>query len=137
MIETAGRDWVARRVEGVGAISNAMTIHADWQTSGESLKPNGGGKIDFQKTFEDEQMVAAVGARQRRQVAHNWLKAREGRIGLRTMADLLRQHPEGYDPTESEVCTNICMHAGPYPNRFWQACGAMMMEAAPRAPWPG
>ncbi len=131
VIETAGRDWVARKVEGVGAISNAMTIHADWQESLTSLKPNGGGKIDFQQTFEDEQKVGAVGARQRQKVAYDWLKSRAGNIGLRTMADLLRQHPEGYDPAEGEVCANICMHAGPYPNRFWQACGAMIMEAAP------
>jgi len=131
VIETAGRDWVARKIEGVGAISNAMTIHADWQESCAPLKPNGDGKIDFQKTFEDEQRVGAVGARQRQKVAYDWLKAREGKIGLRTMADLLRQHPEGYDPADGEVCTNICMHAGPHPNRFWQACGAMILEAAP------
>jgi dipeptidase len=131
VIETAGRDWVAREVEGVGAISNAMTIHRDWRDSSTALEPNGNGKIDFQKTFEDEEKVAAVGARQRQKVAFDWLKAREGRIDLRTMADLLRQHPDGYDPAEGEVCTNICMHAGPHPNRFWQACGAMIMEAAP------
>jgi dipeptidase len=41
VIETAGRDWVARKVEGVGAISNAMTIHDDWQESRTSLEPNG------------------------------------------------------------------------------------------------
>lgn len=132
VIETAGRNWVARRVEGVGAISNAMTIRADWQTSGVPLEPNGDGKIDFQKTFEDEQKAVAVGARQRQQVAQDWLEARQGEIGLRTMADLLRQHPDGYDPAEGEVCTNICMHAGPHANRLWQACGAMMMEAAPQ-----
>src|SRR5262245_1992444 len=131
VIETAGRDWVARKVEGVGAISNAMTIHADWQESRALLKTQGNGRIDFQKAFEDEERVVTVGARQRQKVAHDWLKAREGSISLRTMADLLRQHPEGYDPAEGEVCTNICMHAGPHPNRFWQACGAMIMEAAP------
>jgi dipeptidase len=131
VIETAGREWVVRRVEGVGAISNAMTIHADWQESRTSLKQNSSGKIDFQRAFEDEEKVAAVGARQRQKVAFDWLKGREGRIGLRTMADLLRQHPDDYDPAEGEVCTNICMHAGPHPNRFWQACGAMIMETAP------
>jgi dipeptidase len=31
VIETAGRDWAAREVKGVGAISNAMTIGQDWQ----------------------------------------------------------------------------------------------------------
>jgi secernin len=131
VIETAGRDWVARQVAGVGAISNAMTIHADWEASCALLKSNGKDKIDFQKAFEDENKVGAVGARQRQKVAYDWLRAREGKISLRTMADLLRQHSEGYDPAEGEVCTNICMHAGPYPDRFWQACGAMIMEAAP------
>jgi hypothetical protein len=62
-------------------------------------------------------------------VAQSWLEERRGRIDLRCMADLLRQHGDGYDPTEGEVCTNICMHAGPYPSRFWQACGAMIMDA--------
>lgn len=131
VIETAGRNWVARKVEGVGAISNAMTIRGDWHSVCAPLKPDGNGKVDFQRTYEDEAKVNDVGAWQRRQVAYDWLKAREGKIGLRTMADLLRQHPEGYDPAEGEICTNICMHAGPHPNRFWQACGAMIMDAAP------
>ena len=47
------------------------------------------------------------------------------------MADLLRQHHDGYDPAEGEICTNICMHGGPFPTRFWQACGAMISEATP------
>jgi dipeptidase len=131
VIETAGRDWVTRRVDGVGAISNAMTVYADWDMSCAPLRAGGNGKVDFQKAFEDEQKVGAVGARQRQKVAYEWLKSRQGRIDLRTMADLLRQHGEGYDPAEGDVCTNICMHAGPHPNRFWQACGAMIMEAAP------
>jgi dipeptidase len=131
VIETAGRDWAARNVEGVGAISNAMTIHSDWGTACSALRNGGNGKIDFQKAFEDEEKVGPVGARQRRKVAYEWLKEREGSITLRTMADLLRQHGDDYDPAQGEVCTNICMHAGPHPNRFWQACGAMIMEAAP------
>ncbi len=129
VIETAGRDWAARPVEGVGAISNAMTIGSDWQRC--SLGGNGGEKLNFERRFEDKGKVAAVGAHQRRQVAYDWLKAREGRIDHRVMADLLRQHHDGYDPAEGEVCTNICMHAGPHPNRFWQACGAMIMESTP------
>jgi hypothetical protein len=64
-------------------------------------------------------------------VAFDWLNQRQGKISLRTMADLLRQHPDDYDPAEGEICTNICMHAGPHPDRIWQACGAMIMEAAP------
>jgi secernin len=131
VIETAGRHWATREVKGVGAISNAMTIADDWQRCFLPPQGNGNGRTDFQATYEDMPKVVAAGSRQRQKVAFDWLKAREGSISLRTMADLLRQHHDGYDPAEGEVCTNICMHAGAHPNRFWQACGAMIMEAAP------
>jgi hypothetical protein len=126
VIETSGRDWAVREVKDVGAISNAMTIGNDWQRC--TIPGTDGARTDFSTQFENKPMVAAVGAHQRRQVAYDWLKARKGTIDLRTMADLLRQHPDGYDPAVGDVCTNICMHAGPHPNRFWQACGAMIME---------
>ena len=128
VIETAGRHWAVRKVEGVGAISNAMTIGNDWQRC--SLG-NGNGKVDFQGTYEDMSKVPGVGSRERQKVGYDFLKAREGRIDLRAMADLLRQHHDGYDPAEGEICTNICMHGGPFPTRFWQACGAMISEATP------
>ncbi len=136
VIETAGRDWAVRPVNEVGSISNAMTIGTDWQRCSVGAdRGNGssnGKPLDFQARFEDLAKVAAAGSRQRRSVSQSWLEERKGGIDLRAMANLLRQHGEGYDPAEGEVCTNICMHAGPYPNRFWQACGAMIMEAAPQ-----
>jgi secernin len=130
VIETAGRHWVVRSVRGVGAISNAMTIGGDWERSSSGLPGSGTlGRVDFQARFEDRAKVAAAGSRQRHGVAQSWLEHHRGRIDLRCMADLLRQHGDGYDPAEGEVCTNICMHAGPYRSRFWQACGAMIMDA--------
>lgn len=126
VIETAGREWAAKPVEGVGAISNAMIIGEDWECC--TAQGHNGERVNFERRFEDKGKVAAVGAHQRRKVAYEWLKTREGSIDLKTMADLLRQHHDGYDPAEGDVCVNICMHAGPHPNRFWQACGAMIME---------
>ena len=127
VIESAGRQWAARKVEGVGAISNALTIRSDWERC--SIPQNGGGRTDFGAAYANAGKAASGIARQK--VAFEWLKERERRIDLRTMADLLRQHPDGYDPAEGDMCTNICMHAGPHPDRVWQACGAMIMEAAP------
>ena len=129
VIETAGREWAAHEVKRVGAISNAMTIGKDWQRC--TIPDKSGQRTDFACACEDKSKVAAVGAHQRRQVAYDWLKAHDGRIDLRVMANLLRQHPQEYNPAEGDICTNICMHAGPHPNRFWQACGAMIMESAP------
>ena len=136
VIETAGRHWAVRPVDDVGTISNAMTIARDWQrcsfAAGSRGNGSGDGPIDFQAEFEDLARVATAGSWQRHSVSQSWLAERKGKIDLRTMADLLRQHGEGYDPAEGEVCTNICMHAGPHPNRYWQACGAMIMETAPQ-----
>ncbi len=128
VIETSGRNMAVREVKAVGSISNAMTIGQDWQRC--TVAECNGHRTDFAADFEDASKVAAVGAHERREVSYDWLKSRAGTIDLRTMADLLRQHPATYNPAEGDVCTNICMHAGPHPNRFWQACGAMIMEAA-------
>ena len=126
IIETSGRDWAVREVTGVGSISNAMSIGKDWQRC--TVREHNGHRTNFACDFEDGSKVAAVGAHQRSRVTYDWLRSRASSIDLRTMANLLRQHPAGYDPAEGEVCTNICMHAGPHLNRFWQACGAMIME---------
>ncbi len=75
VIETAGRHWAVRKVEGVGAISNAMTIGNDWQRC--SLA-NGNGKVDFQATYEDMSKVPGVGSRERQKVGYDFLKSREG-----------------------------------------------------------
>ena len=134
IIETAGRHWAVRPVDGVGSIANAMTIGADWRRCSAGIPGNGAGngsRVDFQARFEDLSRVADGGAHRRQSLTRSWLEAHRGRIDLRCMADLLRQHGEGYDPAEGEVCTNICMHVGPYPSRYWQACGAMIMDAGP------
>jgi len=128
VIEAAGRHWAARKVEDVGAISNALTIRSDWD---RGSRPKTENQADFTATYTDAAKLAGGSAESRRQITFDYLSQRRGHIDLRTMADLLRQHGEGYDPAEGEVCRNICMHAGPYPDRFWQACGAMIMETAP------
>jgi hypothetical protein len=136
VIETAGRDWAVRNVAGIGAISNAMTIGADWERCSLEAadgKGNGnGGRLDFRAAYHDPARAAGTGAPSRQKAAFNALKAQEGRIDLRVMADVLRQHGDGYDPAEGAICTNICMHAGPFDTRLWQACGAMISEATPQ-----
>src|SRR5262249_46113713 len=63
VIETAGRHWAVRPVDGAGAISNAMTIGSDWQRCSVAPTDNGridgNGRIDFQAAYEDHPRVDA------------------------------------------------------------------------------
>jgi dipeptidase len=126
ILETAGRNWAARRVKDVAAISNVLCITDDWDESSLAAVP--GPKIDFRARFVDPAPSASSGAGERLAVSSAFMRAHAGKVGLRTMADLLRQCPDNWDPAEGEICTNICMHAGVSAKRLWQATGAMIAD---------
>ncbi|MEM7021914.1 MAG: C69 family dipeptidase [Pseudomonadota bacterium] len=126
ILETAGREWAAKRIENVAAISNVLSITDDWDLS--SLAGRQGPKIDFRAHFVDMGPSGESGAPERLEVSSGFMKSQAGRIGLRSMSDLLRQCPENWDPAEGEVTTNICMHVGISPGRLWQATGAMIAD---------
>jgi dipeptidase len=126
VIETAGKEWATREVSGFATISNGYTIGADWDRC--SL-PAGGGKADFARLVGDVEKTRCAAAVERRQASHDFLAARAGRIGVRTMADLLRHTGDpDYEPMKGERPTRICMHAAPYEYRLWQATGALIAD---------
>jgi dipeptidase len=128
VIETAGRDWAAREIEGFGSISNGYTIGADWDRA--SLQANGS-KPDFAALVADPEKARCVAAAERQRASHAFLAARAGRIDLRAMADLLRDTgEEDYEPMLGERPTRICMHAAPYEFRLWQATGALIADTS-------
>jgi hypothetical protein len=45
--------------------------------------------------------------------------------------EIMRHHGEGYHPAEAEAHRNICVHAGPQENRWWQADGVMVTDVGP------
>lgn len=126
ILETAGSEWAAKRVADVAAISNLLTIADDWDES--SLADASGPKTDFRGRYVEMGPSLESGAPDRLAVSSGYLQERAGQVGLRTMADLLRQCPDDWDPAEGEVATNICMHAGINPERLWQATGAMIAD---------
>ncbi|MCB1488139.1 MAG: hypothetical protein KDJ88_11855 [Bauldia sp.] len=127
VIETAGNQWAAREVKGSTSISNGYTIHDDWDRS--SMKADNGTRPDFGTLVEDVEKTRCVGALERQAMSSGYLAARPGSIDVRTMADLLRYTGEGeYDPMDGEFPVRICMHAAPYPNRLWQATGALISD---------
>jgi hypothetical protein len=98
----------------------------DWDLSSLSGEP--GPKVDFHARFVDMGPSIESGAPQRLEVSSGLMREHAGKIGLRSMADLLRQCPENWDPAEGDMTTNICMHVGISANRLWQATGAMIAD---------
>jgi secernin len=128
VLETAGRDWATREVERFTSISNAYTIGSDWAET--SLASAGHERVDFGAAVGDPAPSIACGAFERRAASYAFLERQAGRITVRTMADLLRHTGEddGYHPAEGERPTRVCMHAGPFESRFWQATGSLISD---------
>ena len=123
ILETAGREWVAKKVsDSIAAISNVLSIHADWDHS--SLKQ----RLDWAETYGDPEILPKIGSCERQSRSYRGLAAHRGDITVKTAFDVLRQHGDGYDPATAPVQANICVHAGPAECREWQATGAMVSE---------
>jgi secernin len=125
VLETAGREWAARRIAAFDSISNVMTIGRDWDLCSLSDTREG---VDFAADCQDESLVRATGARERREASRSQLERCAGRITVETMFHILRHHTAGYHPGEGDTHLDICVHQGPFENRLWQATGAMVTE---------
>jgi dipeptidase len=130
VVNCAGHHWAGRRARGTEAISNRYQIGDDWELS--SLSP-AAPKIDFRARFADPAREYEAGADERETCAAGLLATRRGRITMHDMAAVLRDvgDTDSYDVVSDTRPVRLCMHAGPTPNRFWHATGAMVSEVFP------
>ena len=129
VVNCAGRHWAARPARATEAISNRYQITDDWALSSLSADP--GPNVDFRARFADEHREHESGANERETCAAGLLAGRRGRITMHDMADVLRHVGDDYDVVSDERAVRLCMHAGPTPQRFWHATGAMITEVRP------
>jgi dipeptidase len=140
VLETVGRWWVVKRVEGARALSNALSIGADFDACSAGLSDHardegwssGDGRFDFAGKLLDEERDAVTCGRARCARGQTLLDAKRGRLGADDMMAILRDHgpaAEG-DPTWTPAQTigrTICMHAGDGLRRS-QSVGSMVSE---------
>ncbi len=127
ILETAGRKWAARKIEDFSSISNMLGIATDWtQCSVEA----GGQKTDWAKTFALPEVPPTLGSPDRQCVTYDLLKASAGQISAATLFNIMRHHNDGYHPATADAHRNICIHAGPQENRWWQADGVMVTDVS-------
>ncbi len=125
ILETAGRNWAIKRIPEVGSISNMLGIGKDWERC--SLAP-ADGQLDWATTFALPEVPPTLGSPDRQRTTYQSLLEARGAISARTAFDLMRHHGEGYHPASATAHRNICVHAGPQENRWWQADGVMVTE---------
>jgi secernin len=127
ILETAGRKWAVKKIEEFDSISNMLGISTNWThcsvTSGE--------KLNWAKTFALPDVPPNLGSPNRQIITYNGLKVAKGQITVQTMFEIMRHHGEGYHPATADVHRNICIHAGPQENRWWQADGVMVTDVGP------
>jgi secernin len=111
VIETAGHDWVVKKVEGALGISNVYSVETDWVKA--SSEGSGDGRLNFADAFTKDSRTEGSGAiRRARSCAV--LSHLAGQIDVQTMMHLLSDH--GSDKADVNVFQTdlkqggICVH---------------------------
>jgi dipeptidase len=125
ILETAGRKWAVKQIAEVDSISNMLGISTDWQRSSEPAN------TDWAKTYALPEYPPNLGSPTRQSLTCGILADAKGQITSQAVFNLMRHHGDGYHPATAETHRNICIHAGPQENRWWQADGVMVTESNP------
>jgi len=144
-LETTGRRWAARRSQA-SALSNHLSLHADWQWGSSDLEHfarteqwwEAEGRIDVAAAYRNPNVPGRISeGRLRRSQA---LLAATDRHDLETLARWMRDHdeseagpPRGATPDDERYYT-LCMHSEPV-----GTTNASMLAALPGhsdRPWP-
>lgn len=125
VLETAGRDWAARRVDRRGAISNALTIGRDYEQASAAVAA---AQLDFAKTFDTRLMPRLARAGARRDCALRGLE-QSALPAFSRMAAQLRRHAKGNEDPAAGSNADVCMHASGFIRRH-QTTGSMIARLA-------
>lgn len=111
VLETSGRDWVARRVQGVYSISNTPSLGTDFDLASRPLRARRG--LDFARDLGDYTNHPQTSGQTRCTRSRHLLQQRAGQLGVADMMSFLRDHgsaaatqgPGSFGPT-------LCAHPG-------------------------
>jgi hypothetical protein len=146
VLETAGREWAARRVEGSWSISNAITIGGHFDRSSPGLIGravaekwcSGPDDFDFAADYSDRIYTTFSDARVRQCRTNDALSAAGGRVDVTGAWELLADHGARADgrldwgpadhPVGGLLGQTVCAHAGFGPVRVSQTSGSWVSE---------
>jgi len=142
VLETAGREWAARRIlSGVYSMSNAITIRDRFDSSSPGLVSTaiargwcrGESDFDFASCYSREPHTRLSAAGERRACTTAGLEQRRGQLDLADAMALLRSHgavtAAGTTIERGLTGRTVCNHAGFGPaRRSSQSVGSMVSE---------
>jgi len=146
LLETAGRHWAARRIKGIYAISNRLTIDNSWDLASKDLVSNAIQKrwcknesdFSFSRCYSDFLYTTFSYSRYRQNRAFDLLNAKKGKIQLSDITTILRDHgdleTDSWRPDRGIMRSTICNHAGFGPIRSSQTTGSMISHLSKNAP---
>lgn len=119
VLETAGKYWVAKEIETIGSISNALTIGNDFdmihpEAIKHAVKKRWCKSIDdfeFKKAYGKELYAFLSGGKVRKKRTEKLLRDALPDVDAKKLFGILRDHGEKETITKGSMKT-ICMHAG-------------------------
>ncbi|HSV32081.1 MAG TPA: C69 family dipeptidase [Atribacteraceae bacterium] len=129
LLETVGKYWATKRVNGCMAISNALILHDDYdECSANFWRKRNGELSDFKKTWEHALITRIARGEARRRFSAHFLKNHEEPLTAHQVMKFLRWHA----PRDAEqlfrhrTYQSLCMHAGgPF---SFQTTGSLVAE---------
>ncbi|HQA50806.1 MAG: C69 family dipeptidase [Syntrophomonadaceae bacterium] len=122
VLETAGKYWVAQKVNDIRAISNGLTIGSDYDLSHPDLIKHALEKrwcksaadFDFAGCYKDKLFTYFSRSRERCNCSQLELEAKRGEIDESVMMDILRSHQPGIEGSQFQRASlhSVCMHGG-------------------------
>jgi hypothetical protein len=128
VLETAGRDWAMRRVEGHYAISNQLTLHGDHEVRAKSVAAG----ADFAAQHDTRLVPFFARAAARRALSLHHL-GRAAQPSFARLAFHLRAHRRGNEDPARGSNADVCMHAAGFIRRH-QTTGSMIARLGAQGP---
>jgi len=124
VLETAGKWYAAKQVQGCDSISNYLSIERNYQLASPDLAEyavqQGWAKsvqdFKFGDAYNDFLYTLLAKGRQRREITLSALRARQGSLTVPDMINVLRTHlPDGgsginWQPQNGLFSQDVCMH---------------------------
>lgn len=122
VLETAGKDWVAKKVENTYAISNELTIEKNFDMSRSGLmedllannKIKHKNDLNFKQVYSNKFMTHFAKASKRRCQVQNAINSNLGYVTPNLAMNILRSHDKSKNK-KMPYCSSVgspCMHAG-------------------------
>lgn len=144
VLETAGRQWAAKEVEGVYTISNGLTIGTEWDLASDGLIEvavrrgwcRGRDDFHFARCYSDFLYTTFSASRRRRSRTMSLLGAQAGHITVDTVIATLRDHggAESWHPDRRLLGMTVCAHASFGPALSSQTAGSLVSHLDPTYP---